>query len=89
MCVAHICQCATHIFDKIIIMNYGIYFKNARKNSGLTQKEVAEKLCIHQSNISDWENDVSRPEYEKLIELSKLYDVSLYDLLGVSDEDRF
>lgn len=70
-------------------MNYGIYFKNARKNSGLTQKEVAEKLCIHQSNISDWENDVSRPEYEKLIELSKLYDVSLYDLLGVSDEDRF
>lgn len=78
-----------HIFDKVNIMNYGIYFKKARQYSRLTQKEVAEKLSIHQSNVSDWENDVSRPEYEKLIELSKLYDVSLYDLLGVPDEERF
>lgn len=89
MCIAHICQCAIHIFVKIIVMNYGIFFKNARKERGYTQKEVAEKLSIHQSNVSDWENDVSRPEYEKLVELAKLYDVSLYDLLGVPDEDRF
>ena len=70
-------------------MNYGIYFKNARKERGYTQKEVAEKLSIHQSNVSDWENDVSRPEYEKLVELAKLYDGSVYDLLGVPDGDRF
>ena len=75
MCSAHICQCVLHIFDSM--------------NSGLTQREVAAKLSIHQSNVSDWENDVSRPEYEKLIELAKLYDVSLYDLLGVPDKDRF
>lgn len=78
-----------HIFDKINKMNYGIYFKNARKNSGYTQKEVADKLSIHQSNVSDWENDISRPEYEKLVELARLYDVSLYDLLGIPDEERF
>ena len=46
-------------------------------------------MAIHQSNISDWENDVSRPEYEKLIELSKLYGVSIYDLLGVPENERF
>ena len=68
-------------------MNYGVYFKKAR--SGYSQKEVANKLHIHQSNVSDWENDVSRPEYEKLVALAKLYDVSLYDLLGVPDEERF
>ena len=56
---------------------------------GYTQKFVAEKLNIHQSNVSDWENDVSRPEYEKLIELSKLYCVSIYDLLGVPENERF
>jgi len=70
-------------------MNYGIFFKKARKNSGLTQKQVAERLRIHQSNVSDWENDITRPEYEKLVELSKVYDVSIYDLLGVPDGDRF
>lgn len=54
----------------------------------MTQTEVAEKLSIKQSNISDWENNVSRPCYEYLIELAKIYDVSLYDLLGL-DEATF
>ncbi len=89
MCIAHICQCVFRIFGKITLMNYGVYFKKARHDSGYSQKEVANKLHIHQSNVSDWENDVSRPEYEKLVALAKLYDVSLYDLLGVPDEERF
>lgn len=88
MCNAHICQCVLHIFAKIFCMKYGNYFKEARKQSGLTQKEVALKLDICQSNVSDWENDVARPEYEKLTELAKLYQVSVYDLLGVPLEDR-
>jgi len=48
-----------------------------------SQKHVAERLGIHQSNVSDWENDVSRPEYEKLIQLAELYNVTLYQLLGI------
>ena len=70
-------------------MNYGKNFKEARKNSGFSQQYVAEQLGICQSNVSDWENDISRPEYEKLVELSKLYGVSVYDLLGVPDNERF
>ena len=70
-------------------MNYGKYFKKARNDMKYTQQYVASILHIHQSNISDWENDISRPEYEKLIELAKLYGMNLYDLLGVPEEDRF
>ncbi len=70
-------------------MNYGKFFKQARTDSKLTQKYVAEQLKIHQSNVSDWENDVARPEYEKLVELAKLYQVSIYDLLGVPEDERF
>lgn len=81
MCKAHFC--------KIKVINYGIFFKNARKESGLTQQQVANKMGIRQSNVSDWENDISRPEYEKLVELSKLYGVRVYDLLGVPDNERF
>ncbi|MBO4251890.1 MAG: helix-turn-helix transcriptional regulator [Clostridia bacterium] len=62
-------------------MKFGKNFREARKQIGYSQKEVAEKLNIHQSNVSDWENDVSRPEYEKLIELSRIYDISIDDLL--------
>ena len=70
-------------------MNYGEIFKKYRALSGLTQKEVAKKLNIHQSNISDWENDISRPEYEKHVQLSILYEVSIYDLLDVPEKYRF
>lgn len=70
---------------------FGQYFKNARESvqkngRKMTQKEVAEQLEICQSNISDWENDISRPSYEFLIELAKIYDTTLYDLLGIPDD---
>ncbi len=64
-------------------MDFGKNFRKIRKECGYTQKDVAEKLEICQSNISDWENDRSRPEYENLIKLSLLYKVSLYELLGI------
>ena len=67
-------------------MDFGKNFKNARKQMKLSQKQVAEKLGIHQSNVSDWEKGVSRPEYEKLMALSVIYDISLEDLL---DFDEF
>lgn len=67
-------------------MNFGENFKKIRKSCSLTQAQVAEKLGIHQSNISDWENNISRPEYEKLIELACLYDVSLYEILGLDEQ---
>ncbi|MBQ8196833.1 MAG: helix-turn-helix transcriptional regulator [Clostridia bacterium] len=51
----------------------------------MSQKDVAKKLGICQSNISDWENDVSRPEYEKLIQLAEIYNVTLYQLLGINE----
>ncbi len=70
-------------------MNFGENFKKIRKDCGFSQKEVAERLKICQSNISDWENDISRPEYEKLIELSKLYKVTLYELLGLEPPNFF
>lgn len=65
------------------MMNIGENFKNIRKQCGLSQQEVADKLQIKQSSVSDWENDVSRPDYEKLIALAELYDVTLYELLGI------
>ena len=64
-------------------MNFGENFKNIRKQCGLSQQEVADKLQIKQSSVSDWENDVSHPDYEKLIALAELYDVTLYELLGI------
>ena len=66
-------------------MTFGENFKRCRLEMFLTQKEVAKILGVYQSNISDWENDVSRPEYEKLIQLAEIYNVSVSELLGVDE----
>jgi transcriptional regulator with XRE-family HTH domain len=67
-------------------MDLGKKIKNLRVALGLTQKYVADKLQIAQQNISDWENDKTRPEYENLIKLALLYDTSTDYLLGLEDE---
>lgn len=67
-------------------MVFGDNFKKLRQEAKLSQKQVAERLGIYQSNVSDWENDISRPEYEKLIQLTKLYGCSIAELLGVEED---
>ena len=88
MCITHKCQCVLHIFlynSDMKITTYGQNFRHLRKAANLTQKEVADHLHIYQSNISDWENDISRPDYETLIKLSHLYSATLYELLEVNE----
>ena len=66
-------------------MKFGENLKNCRKENGLSQKDVALAVGLNQSSISDWENDISRPDYETLFELCKLYNVTIYELLGVEE----
>ncbi len=67
-------------------MTYGENFKKLRKLQGLTQKYVADQFGIRQSSVSDWENDISRPEYEKLEKLCELYEVTIYELLMIKEQ---
>ena len=66
----------------IMKMDFAKIFKELRLASTHTQKTLADKLNISQSNISDWENGISRPEYENLIMLADIFDVTLDELLG-------
>ena len=69
-------------------MKFGENFKKIRKQWGISQKLVADKLGVHQSNVSDWENDVSRPEYENLIKLAVLFNTDLNDLLNYEENAK-
>ncbi len=54
----------------------------ARKNRGLTQGQVAEKLYITTQSVSSWECGNSIPDTEKLPELATLYRVTTDWLLS-------
>ena len=49
----------------------------ARKAAGLTQADVAARLDVSRQAVSRWEGGQSKPSTEKLLELAKIYDVSL------------
>jgi len=52
-----------------------------RKEKGLSQEQLAELLCVSRQSISKWEADIAIPETEKLLILSRLFNVSIDVLL--------
>ena len=63
-------------------MKLGKNFKYYRELNGYSQEDVAQKLNISRQAISRWENDWNIPDIENLKELSRLYNVSLEELLN-------
>lgn len=53
-----------------------------RKQNGLSQEELAEKVYVTRQAVSRWENGETTPNIDTLKLLSKLYDVSINTLLG-------
>ncbi len=51
--------------------------KKLRKNSGVSQKELGKKLGISDRAVSKWENGLSKPSFENMLGLSKIFDVPL------------
>lgn len=68
-------------------MTIGERVAEKRKGLGLSQEALGEKLGVSRQAIYKWEADQSLPEVDKLIGLSRLYDVSVGWLLGEEHED--
>ncbi len=60
--------------------------KELRKASKMTQKQLAERLFVDQTSVSYWETGKTKPDFDKQIELAKLFNVSLDFLLGLPDK---
>ncbi|MDE7331044.1 MAG: helix-turn-helix domain-containing protein [Lachnospiraceae bacterium] len=59
-----------------------------RKGKELTQEQLAEQLNVSRQSVSKWENGQVIPEAEKLLELSKAFDVTVDYLLKPSEIDE-
>ena len=62
-------------------MTFGEKLKDARKNAGLSQEQLAEKLCVSRAAVAKWETDKGLPDIMNLKAISKLLDVSIDALL--------
>lgn len=53
-----------------------------RKQKGWSQEELGEKINVSRQTISKYESGLSTPEMEKLIELAKVFGLSIDNLVG-------
>lgn len=69
-------------------MQFSERLKKLRKDTGLTQVNVASKLGISQQAYASWERGIKKPTQENLVKLSKILYVSVDYLLGNSEKDE-
>ena len=62
-------------------MEIGNKINQLRKLSGMTQEQLAEKLNVSRQTISKWESDSTSPDLESIVKISRIFHVSLDDLL--------
>jgi len=60
--------------------------KKLRKEKGITQKQLAEKLFVDQTAVSYWEQGKTNPDLEKQIALADFFNVTTDYLLGRTDD---
>lgn len=54
-----------------------------RRQLGMTQQELGDKLGISYQSVSKWENQVTMPDITQLPLLSRIFEVSVDELLGL------
>lgn len=63
-------------------------FADLRKKAGYTQAEAARQLGIKQGTVAMWENGSNQPTSSRLIQIAKLYNCSIDQLLGRGSQDE-
>lgn len=60
--------------------------KTLRKDRGFSQAQMAARLNVVRQTVSKWENGLSVPDAELIMEIAEVLDVSVSDLLGTNIE---
>lgn len=63
-------------------MTFSEKLKSMRKQSGMSQEKLAEKIGVSRQAITKWENNTGIPDVENILAISSLFNVSVDELLS-------
>ena len=69
-------------------MNLGERLFELRKAKNLTQDDVAQKLNITRQTVSKWETNQSTPDFDKILPLCELYEITTDELLKGEKQEK-
>lgn len=74
-------------------MTFAEKLKSLRRQSGMSQEKLAEKLGVSRQAITKWETDGGIPDIENIMAISGLFNISIDELLsnekGVKNQTDF
>ena len=62
-------------------MKFGDNLRQTRKSKKMSQEQLAEKMNVTRQSVSKWENGESYPEMNNILELCKIFNCKLNDLV--------
>ena len=65
----------------------GSFLKALRKEKGITQEQLAEKLGVAGRTVSRWETASNMPDLSVLIQLAEFYDIEVGEILDGERKD--
>ena len=68
-------------------MGIGAKIKEFRTREGLTQKQLADELCVTYQAVSRWENDDTEPSFDTLKDMCRILNCSTDELFGIEKND--
>ncbi len=63
-------------------MAFAEKLKSIRKQSGMSQEQLAEKLGVSRQAVTKWETNAGIPDIENIMAISALFDISIDELLS-------
>lgn len=66
----------------------GQFLKYLRSQKSITQAELAEVLGVSNRSISRWENGITMPDFDLVIELAKYYEIEVGEILDGERKDN-
>ena len=66
----------------------GMMISTLRKEKGMTQLELAEKMGVTDKAVSKWERDLSFPDINSIPKLAEIFEVSVDELMQVKTETK-
>ena len=67
------------------VMTLADRIQQLRKQKGISQEELADRVGVSRQAVSKWESDGGVPELDTLIAMSRLFHVTIGQLLGVEE----
>ena len=63
-------------------MTFAEKLKSIRKQAGMSQEQLAEKLGVSRQAVTKWEADAGIPDIENMMAVSALFGISIDELLS-------